>query len=1036
MLKMKLPMRAAEEGDNSVEEEQENNDCDFHAHRLISNSVPCNGTEDSGARPACPLPQLNKEAVFEWFGLHLSPAKRIEFMCGLLHMCQPFELRFLGSCLEDLARKDFYVLRDYEIKANSQTDLGLLMDVTDPVVHSKLLICLSLLGSENRECAGILFRTLSHVYSSLDLKNCGVSPSKYGDSMHGQARYPTNGGAESGKTKSPHRPMLDMESDISSLEQLALLFTMASLHPAFPFHQRETIRLQLDNVETAIEEYRRNCDSNETPTPNECHKSDYLCPHTGRGRVRPSHPSRTACGKAVHIEKIILKEISASPREYSFEVLWSDQSSSTVTKSHLELENFLLKLPKGHCSETCEKGLLRLLSQRDQHEPMDLERILKERFLSLPLDFRQMWAVCSFFLSDSSLQFSNHCNTSPAGKSCQSARHCNDCSETSSLEEAFSDLDLEPYGGAGAWTRRSSKGAGRGGQCCRSHQRDSRRRGRAEHNGEVEGGRQSPSRAPGHSEQCCAGEKWSCMTGKKPKARASGADRERARRGEADESFVPNGIRRPSAAQKIRQTRGPDAYGETSSESSYSTTSSPQHLQHASLQSEDEDDEDEDDDDDDDRDTGSQSDTGTLRARPAKGASGKAVALVNPMLPPALEKEPSQHSKTSEGLQSPLGVVPAGCTFYSKPTATLEPILASPGDARSSHQHPPMAAVSALPISAQHASDATPCGSTPPLPPHPSSLPLRVQGGGMPAHPAVPTHTPSAGPSPSPALPPSTAHSDSTSPSATHLLCSSSLSGNPVGMTAAGTAMHGPQAGLQLGCNACGCRGSCGGSGVVSGGGVGGGGGGGHQATTGFFLPPQQLAPRQMFSTAPPPPLPFLHLPSHLCSASYPPGAQAHQSGHGATGAPGGQQLSFYPHGPAGAPHHAHGPPPTATFSAGPLLHAHSEHLLAAAAVAAGQQPGYGLPQMAAFSRFYAPVFPSVAMHAAGGGGGGGMKKGNNVSCYNCGLSGHYAHECKQPTADTGQPGNGGGVTVAAAAAAAAAAVAASAASLNGRGRR
>uniref|UniRef100_A0AAY4ARH8 Zinc finger, CCHC domain containing 2 n=1 Tax=Denticeps clupeoides TaxID=299321 RepID=A0AAY4ARH8_9TELE len=178
----------------------------------------------------------NQEAVFEWFGWHLSPAQRIEFMCGLLHMCQPFELRFLGSCLEDLARKDFYVLRDAEVRANSQSDLGLLVDVGDPVVRSKLLVCLSLLSSGNRECAGILFRTLSHIYSALDLENGGASPAAHGNS----GRHHGPGRAEAG-----------------SLEQLALLFTMASLHPAFPFHQREAVRSQLDNVEAAISEWRR-----------------------------------------------------------------------------------------------------------------------------------------------------------------------------------------------------------------------------------------------------------------------------------------------------------------------------------------------------------------------------------------------------------------------------------------------------------------------------------------------------------------------------------------------------------------------------------------------------------------------------------------------------------------------------------------------------------------------------------------------------------------------------------------------------------
>lgn len=61
---------------------------------------------------------------------------------------------------------------------------------------------------------------------------------------------------ESGRLVHPSGTPLETES--GSLEHLALLFTMASLHPAFSFHQRDTARHQLDNVERAIEE-RRYC---------------------------------------------------------------------------------------------------------------------------------------------------------------------------------------------------------------------------------------------------------------------------------------------------------------------------------------------------------------------------------------------------------------------------------------------------------------------------------------------------------------------------------------------------------------------------------------------------------------------------------------------------------------------------------------------------------------------------------------------------------------------------------------------------------
>lgn len=215
---MRLPERAAEGGEDPADTERREG-----GER--GTTCPLGPPLSNGSEEPDRTPGLDKEAVFEWFGLRLSPAKRVEFMCGLLHMCQPLELRFLGSCLEDLARKDFHVLRDFEARANSPADLALLADPADPVVLSRLLVCLSLLGSKSRECAGILYRTLSR-----------------GDPLPLSGLHPN---CEAGP-EGPEEPV--------TLEQLALLFTMASLHPAFTFHQREVVRAQLERVEALLEE--------------------------------------------------------------------------------------------------------------------------------------------------------------------------------------------------------------------------------------------------------------------------------------------------------------------------------------------------------------------------------------------------------------------------------------------------------------------------------------------------------------------------------------------------------------------------------------------------------------------------------------------------------------------------------------------------------------------------------------------------------------------------------------------------------------
>lgn len=169
----------------------------------------------------CPV---QRDTVYRWFS-ELSSWQRIEFLCGLLDLCLPLELRFLGSCLEDLARKDYHSLRDSEIKANNSADLAALTNLGDEVVRSKLLVSLALLTSENREAAGVLCRTLTHMDSIINNLGLQLNDGRTGD-------------------------------------EFLLLFTMATNHPAFSFHQKQLLRKELAHLQG-----RHGATGHSVPTP-------------------------------------------------------------------------------------------------------------------------------------------------------------------------------------------------------------------------------------------------------------------------------------------------------------------------------------------------------------------------------------------------------------------------------------------------------------------------------------------------------------------------------------------------------------------------------------------------------------------------------------------------------------------------------------------------------------------------------------------------------------------------------------------------
>ncbi|EHB00983.1 Zinc finger CCHC domain-containing protein 2, partial [Heterocephalus glaber] len=294
-----------------------------------------------------------QERVYEWFGLVLGSAQRREFMCGLLDLCNPLELRFLGSCLEDLARKDYHYLRDSEAKAKGLSDPGPLADFREPAVRSRLIVYLALLGSENREAAGRLHRLLPQVDSVLKSLCAARGEGSRGGAEdeadgHGDQDAEKDGSGAEGSGGGAE-PGAGGGLGSRAQEKLLLLFTMASLHSAFSFRQRVTLREHLERLRAVLrggpeDAEVEQCNFPGSRTQNNSARGDYMqsnetnlieqapIPQDG-STVAPHRAQR----EAVHIEKIMLKGVQKKRAdkywEYTFKILEHLKEDSSEASS-------------------------------------------------------------------------------------------------------------------------------------------------------------------------------------------------------------------------------------------------------------------------------------------------------------------------------------------------------------------------------------------------------------------------------------------------------------------------------------------------------------------------------------------------------------------------------------------------------------------------------------------------------------------------------------------------------------------------------
>ncbi|XP_036732603.2 zinc finger CCHC domain-containing protein 2 [Manis pentadactyla] len=1062
-----------------------------------------------------------QERVYEWFGLVLGSAQRLEFMCGLLDLCNPLELRFLGSCLEDLARKDYHYLRDSEAKANGLSDPGPLADFREPAVRSRLIVYLALLGSENREAAGRLHRLLPQVDSVLKSLRAvrgegsrGGTEDEPGENGDGGDDAEKDGSSPEGSGAEP-RPGGGL--GFRAQEELLLLFTMASLHPAFSFHQRVTLREHLERLRTALRGGLEDAEVEVEPcnfagprAQNDSAHSDYMqsneatlieqapIPHDGL-TVAPHRTQR----EAVHIEKIMLKGVQRKRAdkfwEYTFKVNWSDLSVTTVTKTHQELQEFLLKLPKELSSETFDKTILRALNQgslkREERRHPDLEPILRQLFSTSSQAFLQSKKVHSFFRAMSSDPLHGLNNSQSSLKTCKILEHLKeDSSEASSQEEDVLQHTVihKKHTGKSPIVNTLSTSSPLDGLTMQY----------SEQNGSVDWRKQScaAARPPEHCGALAgqhSSEKRSLSSINKKKGKPQ-IEKEKIKKTENRLNSRINGIRLSTPQHvhggSVKDVNldigsGHDTCGETSSES-YSSPSSPQHDGRESFESEEEKDRDTDSNSEDSGNPSTMRFTGydpvnqTVTVKPPvqiaplgndngglledplnspkyqhisfmptlhcvmhngaqksevvipphKSADGKTIGMLVPspvaisairestnstpvgilgptasageaekhlellasplpipstFLPhggtPALHltiqrlklpsPQGSSESCTGNIPQQPTGSLSIGSpntafipvhnpgSFPGSPVATTDPITKSASPVVGLNQMVPQmegnTGTVPQPTSVKVVLPAA--GLSVAQPPAPYSLPgSPLAAGVLPSQSSSALSTAAASSPPagaassqaqSPAPPAVPTHTPGPAPSASPALTHSTAQSDStayisaVGNTNANGTMLPPQQMASGPCGSCGRRCSCGTNGNLQ--------------LNSYYYPNPMPGPMYRVPS-------FFTLPS-ICNGSYL--NQAHQSN--------GNQLPFFL--------------PQTPYANG-LVH---DPVM-------GSQASYGMQQMAGFGRYY-PVYPAPSVVANTSGSG--PKKNGNVSCYNCGVSGHYAQECKQSSMEASQQG-------------------------------
>ncbi|PVD20556.1 hypothetical protein C0Q70_18712 [Pomacea canaliculata] len=236
-------------------------------------------------------------------------------------MCMPLELRFVGTVLENLGKKDYHYLREWEIKANNPAEVSKYKDLPAEYLRAKLMISLTLLHSSNTACAQVIF-------DAIESNSEAFGPS----------------------------------DDNKTTEDVLMILTLAINHPAFLFEQHQRLNALLAHLDTRKREPFRDNHSDEEASLDLCQEAAYPSEEhfpipTGLCiRHSPAAPQpRKVCISNIDVKSTRKSAEKKGGPEYVIQATWSNGDVTEVYKKYREISELHQKLNHQFPEETSKK---------------------------------------------------------------------------------------------------------------------------------------------------------------------------------------------------------------------------------------------------------------------------------------------------------------------------------------------------------------------------------------------------------------------------------------------------------------------------------------------------------------------------------------------------------------------------------------------------------------------------------------------------------------------------------------------------------